>query len=290
MRRISVVDCTLRRLSENRGLLFREKLAIAIGIDLYGADVIELPAVHSPKEDGIIFRTIAQSVKNAAVAIPVGDDVEVAASCIKGAVHPRLIVSLPVSTVQMEYMYRLKAPKMVEKIKALVSQAKAVCGDVEFEALDATRCEKAFLIEACLAAKESGATCVSVCDDAGIFMPDEFSSLVKAVKEAVELPLIVKVSDSISLAVADSLSALQAGCDGVKVCISSDNELKIGAFAEAFKTKCAQLGLESGLKFTELQSDIDGLLKKMQGSREKDEKPSVSGSSIFLDAESTLAQ
>ena len=247
MRRITVSDFTLRKLADDGAnkLLFREKLAVAVGIDLYGADVIELPAVHSPKEDGIILRTIAQSVKNAVVAIPVGEDVETAASCIKGALRPRLIVSLPVSTVQMEYMYRLKAPKMIEKIKALVSAAKALCNDVEFEALDATRCEKAFLIEACLAAKESGATSISICDDAGIFMPDEFSALAREVKQAVELPLVVKVSDSISLAVADALSALQAGCDGVKVCVSSDNELKIGCFAEALKTKGPQLGLDS---------------------------------------------
>ena len=72
--------------------------------------------------------------------------------------------------------------------------------------------------------------------------------------------------------------------------MSSDNELKIGCFAEALKTKGAQLGLESGLKFTELQSDIDSLLKKMQGHGEKDDKPTVSGSSVFLDAESTIVQ
>ncbi|MBQ7644782.1 MAG: hypothetical protein IJS84_07125, partial [Spirochaetales bacterium] len=74
MRKISVVDCTLRKLSENgsRGLLFREKLAISIGIDRFGADVIELPGIRNTKEDGIIFRTISQSVKNACIAIPAG--------------------------------------------------------------------------------------------------------------------------------------------------------------------------------------------------------------------------
>lgn len=293
MRKISVIDCTLRKLSGNRGLLFREKLAIAIGIDRYGADVIELPAVHNPKEDGIILRTIAQSVKSAVVAIPAGscpEDVSIASDCIKGAHRPRLIVSLPVSTVQMEYMYRLKAPKMIEKITALVGAARELCEDVEFEALDATRCDIAFLTEACLAAKNSGATGICLCDDAGIYMPDEFSALVKSVKEAVGLPLAVKVSDSISLAVADALSALNAGCDGVKVCVSSEGDLKIGPFAEAFKTKGAQMGLKSGLRFTELQSDIESLLKKMQSKEEKEDKPSVLGASVFLDSESTIAQ
>ena len=38
----------------------------------YGADVIELPPVRNPKEDRIIFSTIAQSVKDSAVAVPAG--------------------------------------------------------------------------------------------------------------------------------------------------------------------------------------------------------------------------
>ncbi|MBP5163176.1 MAG: hypothetical protein ILP16_09420, partial [Spirochaetales bacterium] len=62
MRKITVSDYTLRQLSEDGSghLLFKEKLAIALGIDRYGADVIELPEVRSLKEDRIIFRTIAQ--------------------------------------------------------------------------------------------------------------------------------------------------------------------------------------------------------------------------------------
>ena len=294
MRKISVVDYTLRKLAEygSRGLLFREKLAIAIGIDKYGADVIELPALRSPKEDGIIFRTIAQSVSGAIVAIPVGgteEEIRLAADCIKGAARTRLVVSLPVSTVQMEYMYRLKAPKMIERIGQTVAMARSLCEDVEFEALDATRSDAGFLSEACLAAKESGASCLAICDDAGIMMPEELAALVKDIKEKVDLPLTVKVSDSISLAVADALASLQAGADGVKASVTDDG-LQIGSFAQAFKTKGAQLGLETGLQFTELQSDIEGLLKKMQQRTEKDDRPAIIGSAVFLDSESTIQQ
>ena len=73
MRKITVVDYTLRKLGEggSSNLLFREKLAIAMGINRYGADVIELPAVKNAKEDRIIFRTIAQSVGTSVISIPV---------------------------------------------------------------------------------------------------------------------------------------------------------------------------------------------------------------------------
>ena len=109
MRKITVSDYTLRESDRNgtNRLLFREKLALAIGIDRYGADVIELPAVKNPKEDLIVFKTISQSVRNAVVAIPVGsseDDVKVAADCVRSAARARLIVSLPVSVVYKDML------------------------------------------------------------------------------------------------------------------------------------------------------------------------------------------
>ena len=295
MRRITVSDYTLRKLADNGAnkLLFREKLAIAVGIDRYGADVIELPGVRNSKEDGIIFRTISQSVKNACVAIPAGisrEEAELAASCLKGARHPRLIVSLPVSTVQMEYLYHMKAPVMLEKIKELVRTARELCENVEFEALDATRCDVSFLIQACSAAEESGATCVTVCDDAGIMMPEEFASLVKSLKAAVGIPVTVKVSDSISLAVADALASIQAGCDGVKACIPREDSLDIDSFARALKTKGEELRVSGNLKFTELHHDIESLLKKIQNHDEKDENLPFTDAAVFLDSESTIKQ
>ncbi len=295
MRKITVSDYTLRELGSNGSshLLFREKLAIALGIDRYGADVIELPAVKNPKEDKIIYKTISQSIKGSVVAIPVGstpEDVKVAAECVRGAFKARLIVSLPVSTVQMEYLYRLKAPKMVARIQELVSAARELCEDVEFEALDATRCDLAFLVEAAKAAKESGATLISVSDDAGLMMPEQFSSIVKAVKEAVGLPVLAKVSDSISLAVADALASLQAGCDGVKASVIGKDALKIDSFAQAFKTKGDELGVSSNLRLTELHSDIESLLRKMQSKDVVEDDLGLDGAAVFLDSESTIQQ
>ena len=292
MRKVTVVDYTLRKLAEggSSNLLFREKLAIAMGINRYGADVIELPSIANPKEDRIIYRTIAQSVPGCTISIPVGADVQMASECLKGATHPRLLVSLPVSTVQMEYMYRLKAPKMIEKIQSLVSQCRALCEDVEFEALDATRCEVSFLIEACKAAQDSGATSVSISDDAGIMLPEEFSKLVKKLKDSIGVPLYVKVSDKIGLAVADSFAALIAGADGVKASVIGDDALKTDSFSKAFEVKAHECGLTSNLRLTEIHSDIETLLRKMQSKQTKDDFVSMEGSAVFLDSESTIQQ
>ena len=153
MKKVNIADITLKKLSEDRAvsLLFREKSAIANCADLLGVDAIELPPVKSLREDTIIYRTIAQNVQNAVLAIPVGfsgAEVESAWECVKEAKQPRLQIELPVSTIQMEYMYHIKQAKMIEKIAELTKAAKAVCEDVEFSALDATRADEDCLIAA----------------------------------------------------------------------------------------------------------------------------------------------
>ena len=117
MKKVIISDITLKKISEDRAvsLLFREKSAIANCAEKIGVDVIELPAVKSPREDKIIYKTIAQNVQNTILAIPVGfssDDVAVAWDCIKDADKPRLQIELPVSTIQMEYTYHVKQAKM----------------------------------------------------------------------------------------------------------------------------------------------------------------------------------
>ncbi|MBQ7976231.1 MAG: hypothetical protein IJ300_11155, partial [Clostridia bacterium] len=221
MRTINVTDITLKNLSEDRAimLLFREKSAIANCADKLGASSIELPAVKSLREDTIIYKTIAQNVQNAALAIPVGfnkEDVAAVWECIKDAKKPRIQVELPVSTIQMEYMYHVKQSAMLEKIGELVKEAKAFCDDVEFSALDATRADADFLIAAVREAESKGANIVTVCDDAGVSTPEEIGDLVAKVKEAVNVPVYVQVSDRINMGVASAFAAIAKGADGFK--------------------------------------------------------------------------
>ena len=90
MRTINVTDITLKKLSEDReiSLLFREKSAIANCADALGVDAIELPAIKNLREDAIIYKTIAQNVQDATLAIPVGfqkDEIASVWECIKEA-------------------------------------------------------------------------------------------------------------------------------------------------------------------------------------------------------------
>lgn len=296
MRKISVCDFTLRKLAQSgrESLLFREKTAIAQCIDNIGVDKTELPLITREKEDAIIYKTISSLVCDSELAVPVGYDeksVDITWECIKNAKKPCLQVMLPVSTAQMEYGFRMKDKAMLEKIGELVSLSKKKCDNVEFIALDATRADISFLVKACLKARENGAVCVTLCDDAGICLPEEIADIVKTVKKECELPVFVCLSDNINMAVAGAIAAINAGADGVKTSMTGDGVLLTEEFAEAVSVKSEQLGIETSLKLTEIHRDISSVMKSI-GSRTASENTAgttVTGEDIFLDSQSSIS-
>ena len=295
MKKIIISDITLKKISEDRAvsLLFREKSAIANCADAIGADVIEIPAVKSPREDKIIYKTIAQNIQNAIFAIPVGfnsDDVAIAWDCIKDAKAPRLQVELPVSTIQMEYTYHVKQAKMLEKISELIKAAKALCSDVEFSALDATRADEDFLISAVKEAESCGASMITLCDDAGASTPDDIAKLVSTVKEAVSIPVFVQVSDRINMAVASAFSAIKCGADGLKCAMVGKNALLTGEISDAINICGAQIDAEIKLNNTKIHASIDDMLASINHDAYESGKTISDGKKILIDADSTVVQ
>ena len=293
MRKIQITDITLKKLSQERGvsLLFREKTAIAACADALGVNAVELSPIKSVREDTIIYKTISQNVKSSTVAIPVGftpEGVGEAWECVKDAAFPRLQVEVPTSTVQMEYTYHIKADKMLEKIAQLTSEAKKLCQDVEFSALDATRADEDFLIKAVKAAEENGANIITLCDDAGISLPEEIAALVKKVKEAVGASVYVQLSDSIGMAVASAVAAATAGADGLKCAMTGKDTLSMGILAGVIKARGAEIGIEASLDNTKIYSSTSEMLSKIN--HETYETADVSEKKkILLDSDSTLS-
>ena len=295
MKKVNIADITLKKLSEDRAvsLLFREKSAIANCADLLGVDAIELPPVKSLREDTIVYRTIAQIVQNAVLAIPVGfssEEVAAAWECVKEAKQPRLQIELPVSTIQMEYMYHIKQAKMIEKIAELTKAAKAVCADVEFSALDATRADEDCLIAAVKEAEANGAVMVTLCDDAGNSTPDEIAALVAKVKEAVKVPVYVRVSDRINMAVASAFAAIGKGADGLKCAMAGKDVLLAGELSDAMSACSAQIDAEIKLDRTKIHASIDDMVSSINHNAYENEATVSDKKKLLLDSETTVAQ
>ena len=268
MKKIEIVDVTLKKLSEERevSLLFREKSALATSADLLGVDVIELPQVKNYREDAIVYKTISQNVQNAILAIPVGynkDEVKAVWECIKYAKKPRLQVELPVSTIQMEYIYHVKQEKMLDKIVELITEAKLYASDVEFSALDATRADIDFLLKAVKTATENGATIINVVDNAGASTPEDIASLVEKIKGVVSIPVYVQVSDKISMGVASAFKSIEKGVDGLKCAMAGKDALITGKISDAISVCGANIGAKINLNVTKIHTSIDELLSKI---------------------------
>ena len=295
MKTINVADITLKKLSEDREvmLLFREKAAIANCADMLGVNTIELPPVKNLREDTIIYKTIAQNVNNATLAIPVGfnkEDVASAWECIKDAKNPRLQIELPVSTLRMEYIYHVKQQAMLEKIAELVKEAKSFCQDVEFSALDATRADMDFLVAAACQAEANGANLITVCDDAGESTPEEIGEMVKKIKESVNVFTYVQVSERINMGVASAFSAISNGADGIKCAMAGKDILLTGEFSDAISICGSRINAEVALDTTKIHSSIEDMLSNINHESYDSEKAVSEKKKILLDCDSSMAQ
>ena len=295
MKKINITDITLKKLSERRdlSLLFREKTAIALCADALGADAVELAPIKNLREDTIIYKTIAKNIKNATLTIPAGfteEDVKNAFECIKEAKKPRLQIEVPTSTVQMEYTYHLKSDKMKDKIISLIKTAKELCEDVEFSALDATRADEDFLIAAAKEAECAGATIITICDDAGISLPEEIAALTEKVSSAVSIPVYVQVSDKISMAVAAALSAVKAGAQGLKCAMTGEDILLTGEICDAVSVCEGRLEAQTNLDKTKIHASIDDMLRSISHETYESDEEISGKKKILLDGDTTIKQ
>jgi len=295
MRTINVTDVTLKKLSEDRtiSLLFREKSAIANCADAIGADAIELPIIKNLREDTIIYKTIAQNVQNAVLAIPIGfnkEDISSVWECIKDAKKPRIQVELPVSTIQMEYTYHVKQEVMLGKISELIKEAKTYCEDVEFSALDATRADIQFLIAAVKEAETNGASVVTICDDAGVSTPEQIADLVAKIKETVSVPVYVQVSDRINMGVASAIAAISKGADGIKCAMAGKDILLTGEISDAMSVCGSKIDATIELNTTKIHRSIDDLLTNIKHESYENEETVSKKKKILLDSDSSMAQ
>lgn len=279
MKKIYVSDFTLKALSESdASLTFKEKLLIAEKLDASGVDSIELPALINSKENEVIYRTIASTVKNSTISIPVGSSVEsldAAYECVKGANKICLQVVFPISTVQMEYFYHAKAPIMLAKIEEMIKAAKAKNECVEFVALDAFRAEDGFLVECVKTAVGAGACSVTVCDDSGEHLFDDYARIVGEIKSVCDVKVFVKPSNALSMAAASAVVAIKSGADGIKT--SSVGEyLSIATLSDLFRARKYEFGAECGVDQTKVKS-IVATIDDVAGEQTDDEPTAFSG-------------
>lgn len=263
MKKIVVSDMTLKISTEElkKELSFREKLAVAKNLSAVGVDVIELPSITNAKEDKVVYRTVAENVKNAVIAINAGiteEEIFTAFDCVKQANFKRLQIALPISTVQMEYAHHLKSAKMLDKIKSLLGIAVSTGAEVEFVAKDATRAENGYIEQVASIVAEAGAKIITVCDDNGEAFADDFIDLVKKIKSVTDISVYVCPSDKIKMAPSIAVECFKNGVDGIKTS-TVGNYLSLVTASDIIRARGDGLGVNSGIDYTAVHNTVKGI-------------------------------
>lgn len=260
MKKLVISDMTLNQANGAYDLSFKEKIEIAKLLDRLNVSVVELAPFCGTKVDGVLIRTICSCVKNSVIALPVAlteNGVAEAYDLVKNAKKPRLQISVPMSTVQMEYVCHKKPDKVLEMINMLVSNAKKLCSDVEFEAVDATRSDIEFLKNAVTTAISAGATTVTLCDNAGETTTEEFVDFVTQLKNDVaalsDVKIAVNASNELGMAVSTVLAAVKMGVDEIKTASCKCNVPSLESILRIIRARGDSLGVGVDVSLTEFQ-------------------------------------
>ena len=246
MKNVRISDVTLTQ----AGLSFRDKLEIAKLLDKTGVNVVNFGKINDEKVDFLAIRTLGSIFTDAVFACDTGfshESADKAFSALSTAKNPRLVVSIPVSPVQMEYVCGKKPADMLAMISDMVAYAASLCADVEFEAVDASRGEYEFVCSAVKAAADAGAKTVTLCDTAGDMLPAEVGTFVKKLFEDIPelsgVNLAVACSNKLCSANASLFEAISAGACEVKVTAVGGDMPSVKAFADTVSVKGNSLGI-----------------------------------------------
>jgi 2-isopropylmalate synthase len=264
--RLIIFDTTLRDGEQAPGIALSpdDKVAIAHQLARLKVDVIEAGFAASSPGDRDAVARIAREVKGpviASLARTHPDDIDIAADALRSADRKRIHVFISTSQIQREEMLRMSEDEVLEAITESVTRAKRYADDIEFSPQDATRTHPDFVIASCRRAVEAGATTINIPDTVGYAVPHDFVALMERVFGEVrggndDVIISTHCHNDLGLAVANSLSAIQAGARQIEGAINGLGERAGNTSTEeiimAVKTREDYFGVEVGADTTEI--------------------------------------
>ena len=266
--RVRIFDTTLRDGEQSPGcsMNLNEKVCLARKLQSLGVDVIEAGFPIASEGDFAAVKAVAAECREVTVAAlcrTSEHDVRRAAEALRGAAHPRIHTFVATSDIHLEYKLRKTRAEVVEMTRGAVRLARTFTDEIEFSAEDATRSDVDYLCEVFAAAVTEGATILNVPDTVGYTLPDEFSQLVRTVRERVvcdreDITISVHCHNDLGLAVANSLAAIAAGARQIECTVNGIGERAGNASLEevvmALNVRGDRLPFESGIDTREIYS------------------------------------
>lgn len=260
-RKIKVCDITMKLADMDGGasLSFRQKIELAKLLRRLGVPVIETGEIRNGKRDSLLVKSLATAVGDSVLTVPVDifrqESIDETWVALREARHPRLQVSVPVSTVQMEYQCHRKPAAIAALVKTAIARCRALCDEVEFIAEDFGRGEREFVMGMIQTAVESGATTVTIYDTAGTLFGQEFYESTLSVRHAIpeSVSLGVWCSNEMYMADACALAAVMAGADEVKTTPYGGATASVKRFVKILSVKADVCHASCDVNRTELR-------------------------------------
>ncbi|MCI0542971.1 MAG: 2-isopropylmalate synthase [Actinobacteria bacterium] len=263
--RVQIFDTTLRDGEQAPGIALDpdKKVEIAHQLARLGVDVIEAGFPVSSPGDFEAVRRIAAEVHGpviAALARAEEDDIDRAWQALAPAERSRIHIFLATSSIHMEHKLRMSPEEVLTAVKRSVGRA-AEYTAVEYSPEDATRSDPDFVVAACRAAVDVGATTINIPDTVGYATPFEYAKLIERVVTEVkegreDVVISTHCHNDLGLAVANSLAAVHAGARQVEGAINGIGERAGNTSTEeiimALKVRSDVFGVELGVTTEEI--------------------------------------
>ncbi|HPX26558.1 MAG TPA: 2-isopropylmalate synthase [Treponemataceae bacterium] len=232
-RQIKIFDTTLRDGEQSPGcsMNLKDKLDVAESLARLGVDVIEAGFAIASPGDFQSVQAIARTIRGVSVASlcrALEKDIDTAWEAIKDAENPRIHTFLATSPLHMEYKLKKTPDQVYEQAVKMVKYARNLCGDVEFSLEDASRSDPAFMYKVIEGVINAGASTVNIPDTVGYAVPEEFSTLIKNIRDNVpnidKAIISVHCHNDLGLGVANSLAAAKAGAGQIECTVNGIGE------------------------------------------------------------------
>ena len=220
-----ILDTTLREGEQTPGVYFRleDKLKIARKLDEFGVDFIEAGHPRVSEEIRQAVETIAKLGLDANIVAhsrAVEADIDLARQCDADWVG----IFFSVRDKRLEDQFRKNIDQAVDLVSNVVSYAKAHGLKVRYTPEDTVRSPWDSVVRVARAAEAAGADRISVADTVGIMTPTKMFNFFTRLKQQVRIPVNVHCHNDLGMAVANSLSAYEAGAALIDVTVNGLGE------------------------------------------------------------------
>ena len=265
-RMVKIYDTTLRDGEQTPGVKFSkdQKVEIARKLDELGVNSIEagFPIISQYDEEAI--HAVAHSKLSADVICLCRAKQKDIDAALRSDVDG-VIIFLAVSDLHLKYKLHTDLQSSVAMAGDAIEYAKSHGLFVQLSAEDATRSSMVNLNSLYSAAKERGADRLGIADTTGCIRPRGMQYLVEQLRKSYDIELSVHCHDDFGLAVANSLTAYEAGVDAISVSVNGLGERCGNAsLEEIVMSLYALYGVDLGFKMDVIK-DLSDMVSKFSG-------------------------